>query len=61
MSAARPGEGEVEEGEILEDATASRGPGGDDFGKAGLVFCGLAPAPVCSEPPSFAFPFGIGM
>ena len=60
MSGARPGEREVEDGEIVDDAAAaSRGPGAD-FGKAGSVFGGLAPAPVCSEPPPFAFPFGIG-
>ena len=62
MSAAKPGEREVEDGEIVDDAAAaaSRGPDAG-FGRAGSVFGGLASAPVCSEPPSFAFPFGIGM
>lgn len=53
-----PGEGEAEDGEILDDAAAAVR---DDFGKAGLVFGGLAPAPVCSEPPCFPLPLGIGI
>jgi hypothetical protein len=57
-SAAKPGEGEAEDGEILDDAAAAAARG--DCGKAGLVFGGLAPAPVCSEPQCFALPLGIG-
>uniref|UniRef100_N1QQL5 Serine/threonine-kinase PRP4-like protein n=1 Tax=Aegilops tauschii TaxID=37682 RepID=N1QQL5_AEGTA len=46
VSGARPGEREVEDGEIVDDAAAaSRGPGAD-FGKAGSVFGSLAPAPL---------------
>ncbi|KAE8786975.1 Pkinase domain-containing protein [Hordeum vulgare] len=50
VSAARPGEGEVEEGEIVDDAAAAayRGPDAG-FGKAGSVFGGLAPAPGCDD------------
>ncbi|XP_044368129.1 serine/threonine-protein kinase PRP4 homolog isoform X3 [Triticum aestivum] len=50
MSAAKPGEREVEDGEIVDDAAAaaSRGPDAG-FGKAGSVFGGLAPAPGCDD------------
>ncbi|KAI4998392.1 hypothetical protein ZWY2020_053734 [Hordeum vulgare] len=49
VSAARPVEGEVEEGEIVDDAAAAyRGPDAG-FGKAGSVFGGLAPAPGCDD------------
>ncbi|XP_044377559.1 serine/threonine-protein kinase prp4 isoform X2 [Triticum aestivum] len=50
MSGAKPGEGEVEDGQIVDDAAAaaSRGPDAD-FGKAGSVFGGLAPAPGCDD------------
>ncbi|XP_048569339.1 serine/threonine-protein kinase PRP4 homolog isoform X3 [Triticum urartu] len=49
VSGARPGEREVENGEIVDDATAaSRGPDAD-LGKAGSVFGRLAPAPGCDD------------
>lgn len=67
-AAAGPAEGEAEDGEILDQATAAVGVdvgvgvgrGLDaDAGEAGSVR-GVLPAPVCSEPPSILLPLVIG-
>jgi hypothetical protein len=50
--------GEEEDGKILNDDAAA--DNNRAIGKAGSVFCGLAPAPVCSEPPCVALQLGIG-